>query len=115
MSGIDDLMLDCGASSSANAGESPVVAGTHRLSKLDAWLPAWIGLAMIVGLLLGRFVPALSHLLARLEVRCDRTSANVIHRLRCQVALTTQRKFPLFPGRALELFDISGNASSEPG
>ncbi len=39
-----------------------------RLSTLDKWLPAWIGLAMIAGLLLGRFVPALSDLLARMEV-----------------------------------------------
>ena len=41
---------------------------TKRLSTLDKWLPAWIGLAMIAGLLLGRFVPALSDLLARMEV-----------------------------------------------
>ncbi|EYT56798.1 arsenic transporter [Leucobacter sp. UCD-THU] len=39
-----------------------------RLSTLDKWLPLWIGLAMIAGLALGRFVPALSDLLARLEV-----------------------------------------------
>jgi ACR3 family arsenite transporter len=39
-----------------------------RLSTLDRWLPAWIGLAMVVGLLLGRFVPALSDVLVALEV-----------------------------------------------
>ena len=39
-----------------------------RLSTLDKWLPLWIGLAMVAGLALGRFVPALSGLLARLEV-----------------------------------------------
>ncbi|GAA1651738.1 ACR3 family arsenite efflux transporter [Microbacterium flavum] len=39
-----------------------------RLSTLDRWLPLWIGLAMVAGLLLGRFVPALSGLLAKLEV-----------------------------------------------
>jgi len=39
-----------------------------RLSTLDKWLPLWIGLAMVAGLLLGRFVPALSGLLAKLEV-----------------------------------------------
>ncbi|CAG7621520.1 ACR3 family arsenite efflux transporter [Leucobacter soli] len=39
-----------------------------RLSTLDKWLPVWIGLAMVAGLALGRFVPALSGLLARLEV-----------------------------------------------
>ncbi|WP_129658563.1 ACR3 family arsenite efflux transporter [Rothia halotolerans] len=39
-----------------------------RLSTLDKWLPLWIGLAMITGLLLGRFIPALSDLLGRLEI-----------------------------------------------
>lgn len=39
-----------------------------RLSTLDRWLPVWIGLAMVVGLVLGRSIPALSDLLARLEV-----------------------------------------------
>ncbi len=43
-------------------------AAPRRLSTLDRWLPLWIALAMIAGLLLGRFVPALSDLLARLEV-----------------------------------------------
>lgn len=40
----------------------------RRLSTLDRWLPLWIGLAMIVGLVLGRFVPGVSYALARLEV-----------------------------------------------
>ncbi|MCG7300030.1 ACR3 family arsenite efflux transporter [Brevibacterium ravenspurgense] len=39
-----------------------------RLSTLDKWLPAWIGLAMIAGLLLGRLIPGVSALLSRLEV-----------------------------------------------
>ena len=39
-----------------------------RLSTLDKWLPLWIGLAMVVGLLLGRFVPALSALIHRFGV-----------------------------------------------
>ena len=39
-----------------------------RLSTLDKWLPLWIGLAMIAGLLLGRFVPALSNMLSAMEV-----------------------------------------------
>ncbi len=39
-----------------------------RLSTLDKWLPAWIGLAMIAGLLLGRLIPGVSALLSHLEV-----------------------------------------------
>jgi len=39
-----------------------------RLSALDKWLPLWIGLAMVAGLLLGRFVPALSDALSAMEV-----------------------------------------------
>ena len=40
----------------------------NRLSTLDKWLPLWIGLAMVAGLLLGRFVPALSDALSAMEV-----------------------------------------------
>jgi ACR3 family arsenite transporter len=40
----------------------------QQLSTLDRWLPAWIGLAMVAGLLLGRLVPGVSDLLSRLEV-----------------------------------------------
>ncbi|OFL65210.1 MULTISPECIES: ACR3 family arsenite efflux transporter [unclassified Brevibacterium] len=39
-----------------------------RLSTLDKGLPAWIGLAMIAGLLLGRLAPGVSELLSHLEV-----------------------------------------------
>ncbi|UFU02746.1 ACR3 family arsenite efflux transporter [Ruania suaedae] len=39
-----------------------------RLSALDRGLPLWIGLAMVAGLVLGRFVPALGGLLTRLEI-----------------------------------------------
>jgi ACR3 family arsenite transporter len=39
-----------------------------RLSTQDRWLPAWIGIAMVAGLLLGRLVPGVSDLLSRLEV-----------------------------------------------
>lgn len=50
------------------ATTTPARAATRRLSALDRWLPLWIGLAMVAGLLLGRFVPALSDLLGRMEV-----------------------------------------------
>lgn len=46
----------------------PAPAATRRLSTLDRWLPLWIGLAMVGGILLGRFVPGVSPLLASLEV-----------------------------------------------
>jgi len=39
-----------------------------RLSPLDRLLPLWIGAAMVAGVLLARFVPGLSEVLARLEV-----------------------------------------------
>lgn len=39
-----------------------------RLPILDKWLPLWIGLAMVAGLLLGRFVPTLSDALSAMEV-----------------------------------------------
>ncbi|MBC9954050.1 ACR3 family arsenite efflux transporter [Leucobacter sp. cx-42] len=39
-----------------------------RMTTLDRGLPIWIALAMVVGLLLGRFVPGLSGVLAALEV-----------------------------------------------
>ena len=47
--------------------EAPPTAAT-QLSTLDRWLPAWIGLAMVTGLLLGRLVPGVSDLLSWLEV-----------------------------------------------
>ncbi|WP_194421546.1 ACR3 family arsenite efflux transporter [Microbacterium abyssi] len=50
----------------ATVASAPVAV--RRLSTLDKWLPLWIGLAMVAGLLLGRFVPALSDLLGHLEV-----------------------------------------------
>jgi arsenite transporter len=47
-----------------------VTTGTSpaRLSAVDRWLPAWIGGAMVAGLALGRFVPALADALAALEI-----------------------------------------------
>lgn len=40
----------------------------HRLSTLDRFLPVWIGVAMVGGLLLGRLVPGLDDALATVEV-----------------------------------------------
>ena len=39
-----------------------------RLGTLDRFLPVWIGLAMVAGLLLGRLVPGLDDLLSAIEV-----------------------------------------------
>ncbi|MGO1842087.1 MAG: ACR3 family arsenite efflux transporter [Canibacter sp.] len=51
------------------SAETPArTPAAKRLSTLDKWLPAWIGLAIVAGLLLGRFVPVLSELLTRMEV-----------------------------------------------
>lgn len=50
------------------ATTSSAPTATRRLSTLDKWLPLWIGLAMVAGLLLGRFVPALSDALSAMEV-----------------------------------------------
>src|SRR5690625_7509523 len=47
---------------------APAPAARRQLSTLDKWLPVWIGLAMIAGLLLGRFIPALADVLTRMEV-----------------------------------------------
>ncbi|MEO5982915.1 MAG: ACR3 family arsenite efflux transporter [Pedococcus sp.] len=41
---------------------------TGRLSTLDRLLPVWIGVAMVVGLLLGRLVPGLGGALSAVEV-----------------------------------------------
>ena len=40
----------------------------HQLSTLDRFLPVWIGVAMVVGLLLGRLVPGLDDALAAVEI-----------------------------------------------
>jgi len=49
----------------ASSAHDPVAA---RLSTLDRFLPVWIGLAMLTGLLLGRLVTGLGDGLARVEV-----------------------------------------------
>src|SRR5699024_3166073 len=59
---------DRGVARMTQTNTSPVTAAPKRLSTLDKWLPAWIGLAMVAGLLLGRFVPALSDGLSAMEI-----------------------------------------------
>lgn len=52
-----------------STGTAPTPAPTtRRLSTLDRWLPLWIALAMVGGILIGRFIPGVSDVLARLEV-----------------------------------------------
>ena len=41
---------------------------TGKLSTLDRWLPAWIILAMVAGLALGRVVPGLGDALSAVEI-----------------------------------------------
>ncbi len=53
------------------AVEEPVTAEEHvigRLSTLDRFLPLWIGLAMVGGLVLGALVPSLNDWLDKLQV-----------------------------------------------
>ncbi len=47
---------------------SPDDTVLHRLSTLDRFLPVWIGVAMVTGLLLGRLIPGLDDALAAVEV-----------------------------------------------
>lgn len=64
----------------ARTAPAPIVASTDpfdgsvltRLSALDRFLPAWIGLAMLAGLLLGRLIPGLNEDLDRVKI--DTTS-----------------------------------------
>ena len=51
-----------------NATGSPPQAVGARLSRLDRLLPAWIGLAMLAGLLLGRLIPALNSALDAVKI-----------------------------------------------
>ncbi|GAA3966428.1 ACR3 family arsenite efflux transporter [Gordonia caeni] len=47
---------------------APETSVARRLSTLDRLLPIWIGVAMVAGLLLGRFVPGLNTVLEAIEV-----------------------------------------------
>ncbi|MET7298794.1 ACR3 family arsenite efflux transporter [Embleya sp. NPDC005575] len=53
-------------SRSASADGSAVIAG--RLSTLDRFLPVWIGLAMAIGIGLGKLIPGLDDALSRVEI-----------------------------------------------
>ena len=53
---------------SARTSASTDQAVASRMSTLDRLLPVWIGLAMLVGLLLGRAVPGLGSALSAIEV-----------------------------------------------
>ncbi len=58
-----------GASVTATAPAPPTDHVATRLSTLDRFLPVWIGLAMVAGLVLGRLVPGLGDGLSAVEVR----------------------------------------------
>ena len=58
-------MSDTVREAPAAGTESPVL---QRLSTLDRFLPVWIGVAMVAGLLLGRWVTGLDEALAAVEV-----------------------------------------------
>jgi ACR3 family arsenite transporter len=46
--------------------DAPAVVG--KLSTLDRFLPVWIGLAMVAGLLLGRWIPGLNTALEKVQI-----------------------------------------------
>ena len=54
---------------SRHAPAPPTEHVAARLSTLDRFLPVWIGLAMVAGLVLGRLVPGLGGALSAVEVR----------------------------------------------
>ena len=47
---------------------APAVAPIRRLSRLDRFLPVWIGSAMLVGIGLGRLIPTLNRVLNHVQV-----------------------------------------------
>ena len=50
----------------ATRDDAPAVVG--KLSTLDRFLPVWIGLAMVAGLLLGRWIPGLNTVLEKVQI-----------------------------------------------
>lgn len=61
-----------GNTAAPRVNAAPTAAATAstppRMSVLDRWLPVWIGLAMLGGLALGQFVPAVADILGGMEV-----------------------------------------------
>ena len=53
---------------SVSTPAAPAEAVVGKLSTLDRFLPVWIGVAMLVGLLLGRGVPGLESALQAVQV-----------------------------------------------
>ncbi len=53
-------------STQANTSDHPAVVG--KLSTLDRFLPVWIGVAMVVGLLLGRMIPGMNDALSTVSI-----------------------------------------------
>ncbi|MBY6413308.1 ACR3 family arsenite efflux transporter [Rhodococcus sp. BP-252] len=53
-------------STASNTSNHPAVVG--KLSTLDRFLPVWIGVAMLAGLLLGRLIPGLNDALSSISV-----------------------------------------------
>ncbi|MFZ2530243.1 MAG: ACR3 family arsenite efflux transporter [Rhodococcus sp. (in: high G+C Gram-positive bacteria)] len=53
-------------SGTATTTEHPAVVA--KLSTLDRYLPVWIGIAMVAGLLLGRMIPGLGDVLSAVEI-----------------------------------------------
>lgn len=51
----------------ATAGENEVRAG-GRLSTLDKYLPVWIGAAMLTGIALGQWIPAVGKALNSVQI-----------------------------------------------
>ena len=54
-------MTSIKAGSDGTAGPTASQPVMARLSRLDRFLPVWIGAAMAAGLLLGRLVPGLNN------------------------------------------------------
>src|SRR5699024_10577195 len=63
-----DRIEDRGAAGMTTETTKTATNAPKRLSTLDKWLPLWIGLAMVAGLLLGRFIPGISDLLSHMEI-----------------------------------------------